>query len=218
MRRILFFTLLLASVLTMQAQKPVAYLFEAFEPGTLWLNDYSHVTIPFNYDAANHLLLYKQEGTLMELENNANVDSITIGGRLFIPMRERFVEYVPLADGHFVLVDWTLKEKYSAYREGAVINPRTIVDVQTVNVGALYARQPDTETDNHIYIRENRNEYTLVYHDKRVTFRSRKAFLRAFPDHSNELKTYIRQQLLDFAIPADVFRAVEYLYTLDAKE
>ena len=197
-----------------QAQKPVAYLFDTFETGTIWLNNFTKVTVPLNYDAANHLLLYQQEETLMELNGNTGVDSITVGNRLLIPFRQRFVEYVPLTDGHFLLIDWTLTDKYSALREGSNLNPRTIADVQAVNVGALYARQPDTETDNHIYQRENRNEYTIVYNDKRVTFRNKKSFLKALPMHDKEMKVYIRDHLLDFSLPGDVVKAVEHLYSL----
>ncbi len=77
---------------------------------------------------------------MMELEDNANVDSLVIGGRLFIPYRQRFLEYVSLADNHSLLVDWNLIEKYTGLRQGTGLNPHSIANVQAVNVGALYAQ------------------------------------------------------------------------------
>lgn len=210
----IFFLFFFMAVLTIQAQKPTVYLFPDFTKGTVYLNNLTRSTLPLNYDASNKKLFYKQDGVVMELTDNSNVDSLVINGRLFIPYRQRFLEYVPLADDHFLLVDWSLKEKYTGLRQGADINPHTIANVQAVNVGALYARMPDGEVDNNIIVTADDNEYTFIYGDKRVTFRDRKSLLKHLPAHKEEVREFISNHHIGPDNLDEAIQVVEYFFSL----
>lgn len=207
---LLFFTL----SLSVFAQKPTVYLFPEFTKGTVYLKNFTRTTLPMNYDAANKKLCYQQDGVMMELEDNANVDSLVIGGRLFIPYRQRFLEYVPLADNHSLLVDWNLIEKYTGLRQGTGLNPHSIANVQAVNVGALYARQPDGEVDNNIIVTASNNEYTFIYHDKRITFRDRKSLLKHLPAHKEEVREFISNHHIGPDNLDEAIQVVEYFFSL----
>lgn len=214
MKRHALTLLLLAMSLVASAQKPTVYLFPEFTKGTVYLKNFTRTTLPLNYDAANKKLYYQQDGVMMELEDNANVDSLVISDRLFIPYRQRFLEYVPLSGGHFLLVDWNLVEKYTGLRQVGDINPHTIAHVQAVNVGALYARQPDGEVDNNIIVTASNSEYTFIYRDKRITFTNRKTLLKRLPAHKEEVKAYLDSHHLGLDNLDEAVQVVEYIFSL----
>lgn len=214
MKRFSLFFFVLSLTLVSFAQQPTVYLFPEFTKGTVYLNNFTRSTLLLNYDAGNRVLQYMQDDVMMELEDNSNVDSLVINGRLFIPYRQRFLEYVPLADDHFLLVDWSLKEKYTGLRQGADINPHTIANVQAVNVGALYARMPDGEVDNNIIVTADDNEYTFIYGGKRVTFRDRKSLLKHLPAHKEEVKEFISNHHIGPDNLDEAIQVVEYFFSL----
>ena len=104
-----FFILYFFSVSVSAQQFKRIFLFNDFVQAQVKFRNHSVSAVSLNYDASNKTMLFLQTGEMMEMTNPAQVDTIIIGKRKFVPAGKGFYEVVCMKEG-IAYIDWLLKD------------------------------------------------------------------------------------------------------------
>ena len=104
-----FFILYFFSVPVSAQQFKRIFLFNDFVQAQVKFRNHSVSAVSLNYDASNKTMLFRQRGEMMEMTNPAQVDTIIIGKRKFVPEGKGFYEVVCMKEG-IAYIDWLLKD------------------------------------------------------------------------------------------------------------
>lgn len=206
----LFLILSLFSVLgvRLHAQEAPIYLFPDFTQGTVLMKNRAKTTALLNYDATNRKMMFKQGNDLMILTNAASVDTIYIGERRFIPIRNHFfLECIPCRHGT-VYVNWLLESKYQG-QKGAYGQVSHAIKAENINTSYWTNNSYEKESPD-IYEQENNNEYWLYMNGKFVNCKSKKTLKKLFPGHQTEIEEYIKEKKVDFSKTLSVISLLDY--------
>lgn len=184
-------------------------LFKAYTDGEIILKDKRVVRTKLNYDAYNQILFYQDGKQEKYMYRMANVDTIRIGGRLFIPYRNRLLECCPVADGDTLLVDWKCKAKHLGVK-GPMGTYTQSGGIASVDMMRLQRKGIDWDRQTYYYTFFYRNTYSYPIGGRRKKFSSSKSFLRLFPKQKQqEWKKRIRALRTDFKDPNDIVSLLE---------
>lgn len=196
------------------AQGSAVLLYPEYQKGTIYMTGGQQVRVQINYDAANHCVMYKQNGENMILTNPEAVDSMKIGDNLFCRVKDKFYEVVSYPEGK-LLIDWDLDKVNVGYKGafGTVSQVRS----QSVKLSLLEgqeksANNPDSNQD--VYKVKNHNKYMLVKGDKVKSFSNKKSLLKLFPNKTEEVETIIKKRQTDFAQANDIIQLIADLLPL----
>lgn len=196
------------------AQGSAVLLYPEYQKGTIYMTGGQQVRVQINYDAANHCVMYKQNGENMILTNPEAVDSMKIDNNLFCRVKDKFYEVVSYPEGK-LLIDWDLDKVNVGYKGafGTVSQVRS----QSVKLSLLEgqeksANNPDSNQD--VYKVKNHNKYMLVKGDKVKSFSNKKSLLKLFPNKTEEAETVIKKRQTDFAQANDIIQLIADLLPL----
>lgn len=196
------------------AQGSKVLLYPEYQKGTIYMSGGQQVRVEVNYDAANHCVMYKQDGENMILTNPEAVDSMKIGNNLFCRVKNKFYEVVSYPQGK-LLIDWDLDKVNVGYKGafGTVSQVRS----QSVKLSLLEGQEqsantPDSNQD--VYKVKNHNKYLLSKGDKLKSFSSKKSLLKLFPGKTEELETIIKNRQTDFTQANDIIQLIAELLPL----
>ncbi len=174
------------------------YLFEEFHDGTLYFTNRTKMSgLQINYDCTKREILFSWEGKNYstgrdDIEYFAilpdQTDSILLFQRIFLPQaKER--EYLEiLYDSHSYLYKRYLKD----YREAQVKSPYHV------------ARDYDE------YIDESEYFVKLEGSDIQFLKPQKKAVLKIFPDHTDDLEKFIKEENINFKDETDLVRLIKF--------
>lgn len=104
-----FFHLIFFSLSVSAQQFKRIFLFNDFVQAQIKFRNHSVSVVSLNYDASNKTMLFRQGEEMMEMTNPAQVDTVIIGKRKFVPVGRGFYEVVCRKEG-VVYIDWLLKD------------------------------------------------------------------------------------------------------------
>ena len=104
-----FFILYFFSLSVSAQQFKRIFLFNDFVQAQIKFRNHSVSVVSLNYDASNKTMLFRQGEEMMEMTNPAQVDTVIIGKRKFVPVGRGFYEVVCRKEG-VVYIDWLLKD------------------------------------------------------------------------------------------------------------
>lgn len=199
------------------------YLFESYTPAQVKLRNRSVTTAQVNYDAANKTMLFLQGDDIMEFANVAQIDTIKIAGRKFVPADKGFHEVVQLSHG-LLYIDWLLKDvnigskgAMGAVTQGSVHNLQmTDFELSGSTMYTPYQQQKLGVTD--VYRRKNDNTYYIKVEGKTVKLKTVKQVLKQFAPYASPIEDYIKEHSLNFRETPDAIALIDYCQTLAAGE
>lgn len=204
--RIISFIILILSFQNISAQEKRILLFENYQKGTVLFKNSSKTHTLLNFDAANDNIMFKQDNDEMILTNSNQIDTVYIGNRKFIPIRNIYLECIATKHGD-VYIHWNLKNVYKG-KKGAY-GMTTQAKVESINTAQMnYGYYENQYVD--VYQHSNRNEYYLFKEEKPIVVKSEKQLLKAFPEHQEKIKEYIKKQDVTFLNTKRVIELLEY--------
>ena len=116
MKKVIFYLFLLSlSSLACFAQGKSVMLYPDYQKGIIYMNGNQKITVPVNYDAGKHCIMYQQNGEDMILTNTQSVDSMKIGNDDFCRIRNKFYQVISYPEGK-LLIDWNLNKVNVGYK------------------------------------------------------------------------------------------------------
>jgi hypothetical protein len=211
----IIFSVLLTLVLTGYAncqtenQKPdlKQYLFPAFTRSQVKMKTGKVVNLTLNYNTVSEKMVFDQNGQYLDIANPETSDTVFIEGRKFIPYKDIFLEVIvadkislfvqnrsdllppPRPAGYGTTSDLTASNYYSGMVTPSGYYNFTLPEGYTVKLSPVY------------WIKAN-NEYQ--------SFITEKQFLKIFPDKSDLIRKYTKDNRLKYDRQADLTKIVDY--------
>lgn len=204
--RTISFIILILCIQNIFAQEKRILLFENYQKGTILLKNRYKTHTLLNFDAANDNIMFKQDNDEMILTNSNQIDTVYIGNRKFIPIRNIFLECIATKHGD-VYIHWNLKNVYKGKRGAYGMITQT--KVESINTAQMnYGYYENQYVD--VYQLSNRNEYYLFNGDKPIVVKNEKQLLKSFPEQQNNIKEYIKKRGINFLDTKKVIELLEY--------
>lgn len=188
------------------AQKKRMLLYNEYGRGIVLMKNGAEIQAELNYDTANKNMMYLQGGDEMILVNAHEVDTVYIGDGKFIPLNERFMEVVELANGKG-FIDWALRLQHRGNR--GAYGQITQNKVETINTAYWTHRKYKPETAEVLEMRNN-NEYGFFRDGVPLQFKNEKELVRHFPNHGDAIRGFIKEKRVDFKKVNDVLEVLNY--------
>ncbi len=198
----------LASFLYAQ-DKPV-FIFDQFINARIHFKNRSVTVAPMNYDAANDRMYFRQGEDLMELTNQALIDSIAWAGRrCFVPQTTGYLEKVSLENG-IAYICWRIRN-VNVGSKGAfgTITQGKVESISIRSMGVFSA----TDAEGHnadVYQLKNNNEYFLPIGGELKKITTVKHVQKLFPQHAAAIKEYAGKEKINMKEPLDVLQLLNY--------
>ncbi len=189
-----------------QAQKKRMMLFDQYGNGTILMKNGTKISVGLNYDTANKKMMYLQNDEEMILLNDNQVDTVYVSDKKFIWFNNIYLEAIELKEGD-VFIDWSLKNAYQG-NKGAY-GQITQNKVETINT-TYWTNDEYKIQKSEVIAQKNANEYWFFKNGKLVKCKDEKSLLKHFPDHKNEIKTFIKEKKIDFTAANDVLILLDY--------
>lgn len=186
------------------------FLFDEFEQGIVIYKTGGQVSDgSFNYDMVNEKALFVMQDTVIfELDRTDIVSELRILDRVFEHAGNGIFYERIKAGNQFLYVRWKTKLVYEEKEGGYGTRPSTgAIDQvnQISSSGSLYKFKTD---NNYRLVPEN-----LFYlKDKKgfKRFGSFDALAKQFSNCRDQVKTYVKNEALDFSVLEDIIKAVTY--------
>lgn len=214
-RRSLFIFCFIALVCASgSAQTGAIFIFDRFVNAKVHFKNRALTVCAMNYDANGGKMYFKQNDEVMELTNVNMVDTVSWSNRVFVPNGRRFWEVQHLENG-IVYIDWLIKEVHLG-KKGVFGLPSqgTIQSLRLHDFGGgtpgytSYNNQGTYTAD--VWRRKNDNTYYISVGGKRCKVRSVNNLCKLFPEHKEEIKTYVRDEKLDMKDPLSALHLLNY--------
>ena len=206
----LFITVLLfVSSLYSHAEKKRLYLFDDYTAGTVLMKNKSRIQSPLNYDAANHVMMFKDKDEDMILTQLEAIDTVFIDNRKFIPTgRSMFLEVLKLDNG-ILYINWKLEQlakgKLGAFGQVS----QNSVDAYDVDlVRGVSGKKESKGTE--VYETLNKSEYWITIHDKPGKFKNKKTLLKLYPGKETTIEAFIKNNKVDMNNPDDIGKLANF--------
>ena len=215
MKKLFSMLLVVLGTLSAGAQSPI-YLFPEFTPGSVAMRNNSVVKTDFNLDILHDKLRYMDGDKVMELDDLSNVASLHIGDRTFVPVGRFLYEIIDIEgnDGN-LLVKWH-QRKNPLGKKGAYGQVTHAASTISIDPGAVAPSAPvlSSRGPEEVFDMVYDNSYIYVRLGKQYRFSDKKSLLKIFPEHKEEIASFIDRERLSFLRPEDVFRAVSFAASL----
>ncbi len=215
-----FFILYFFSVSVSAQQFKRIFLFNDFVQAQVKFRNHSVSAVSLNYDASNKTMLFRQRGEMMEMTNPAQVDTIIIGKRKFVPAGKGFYEVVCMKEG-IAYIDWLLKD-VNIGSKGALgsVTQGSVKSLQMSDLGlngtemyTPYERQKAGSTE--VYRRKNDNTYYIKVKGKLEKVKSLKHLEKIFIRHKEKIRKFAKDHEIDMKDIQDVFSILDYCMGLE---
>lgn len=191
------------------------FLFDDFVQAQLKFRNGSVSVVSLDYDASNKTMLFRQGAEMMEMTNSAQVDTISVGVRKFVPATNGFHEVVHTRNG-VVYIDWLLKDvnvgskgALGAVTQGSVHNLQmNTLGLNGTEMYTPYGPQKIGSTD--VYRRKNDNTYYIIVKGKQVRVKTVKHLEKLFAAHKEEVRTYAKEKKINMKDAQDALAILDY--------
>lgn len=184
-------------------------LFDTFSKGTVFLKNKSVQEAELNYETENSSIVFKGNGQVLTLTNIDDVDTVMIQGRKFVPIDKKFYEVLDVS-GTGLYASYTNKRKPVVASPDHEGTKKGVGSVASNSVAPAYVSRPFqsnyiVEVYSHFWLRKGNSLYKA---------NNEKQVIRMFPlKHSEAIKSYIRDNNVNFDKQEDVKKLVAYCNT-----
>lgn len=204
---ILFSIIVSASAQTELPKNLPNFLFPEFSRATIKLKAGNEYAATINYNLVDEEMVFLQGDTYMVLSDPLEIDTITTGGRIFVPFSKGFYELI--------------------YHDSLMVFMQHKSNVEPVGKPGAYGTTSQTSTGYHrqllygpigsvkLSLPDNLkvtadDQYWVTKNKEMEKFYNKKQFLKIFKDKEQELNKYFNAQKVDFKKQEDVVKLVDY--------
>lgn len=215
MKKLITLTFLFVVTIAASAQNAAqVMLFPEFQKGIIYVRSGISVT-QINYDVANQILLYMQDGKQMQATNVENLDSIVVDKRVFVPMKGKshLAEKVR-AGKHTLLVDWKINVIDEGYRNayGQVTHQARSQSGKVYQITSDTGKREDaTDADPHVVRQQDFSQLFLLRDGKALKFKDKKSFMKLFAGQEDAIEAYLKDNSTNFLKYQQVLPLLEIL-------
>ncbi len=197
---------------TAYAQQPDSsrmahFVFPGFIKGAVAQKNGHREEALMNYNSVTQEMVFVQNGNYLALSQLENIDTIYLGGRKFIPVKDAFYEVatdtrVPLyINYHSNLLAPGKPAGYGASSEAGSIDNVSQVNTKTqlfrFRLPEDYKVVPETE-----FFLKKDNDFIRIYTVKQVT--------KLFPGRADAIQDFVRKNKTNFKNPDDMTRLIRF--------
>lgn len=215
MKRYLLNSLALLLFTTALPAQEKIFLFDDFKPAVFLMKHNVRTRADFNFDTRGQGVYFVQDGTVMELTNTQDIDTVYADGRKFVWKNDCLCEYVPKEYGD-VFINWKFRDSFVG-KEGAFgTTTQGKVEVMQVpginseysadNIG-LYSDKTD------VWSIKNENTYFFVWQGKEYKIHRPSDLTKAFPARGKEIKKFLKSHNYTLNNADQVFNTLAYICT-----
>lgn len=187
------------------------YLFPEFSNSVTRMKSGKALTYQMNYNIVTEKMVFVREGKYFDLTNPEMVDTITIYGSTFVPVSKIFYEL--LHPGTMTLY---LRHKGELLPAGKQVGYGGTSQVASTSYlssiklsGGEYNLPLPPE-----YIIKPIPSFFIKKNGEMLEFQTEKQFLKLFPDKSDLIKSYIKENRIKFEKMEHLIRLVDYCSSL----
>lgn len=206
-----FFILLMSFETTLNAQdvnKPVLlshYVFDSFTAGTVKVKSGIKSNQKLNYNILTGEMIYDDGGKLLAIGNPEDVDTVSINGREFIPVNNKFYEVLSNTSNPLLLeFTFSIEEPGASVGYGNATPSTNATSLKTlIGTGSVYeVKLPDDFKVTPGYVYWIRTEGQLLKAG------SVQQLIKIFPQKKSLIKELVKKNKTNFSNPMDVITVV----------
>ena len=189
------------------------FLLRNFENGYVYYKDGRTFNVPLNYSLLIKKFLFQDQhdnNNIKEFSEPEMVATIKIGERIFLPTKDGATEVLQKDPPIFVQYRGALKWEGKQVGYGGRSETSAVDSYSSFQSGNTTHK---LETEKLILSRIDKI-FRIERNGKQFRFLNEKQFLKAFPDHKEELKKYADDNKTDFNEIEDVLQIYNHAVTL----
>lgn len=194
-------------------QNPTQFLFPEFSRSTVKMKVDKDLTIMLNYNIVTEKMVFFQKGQLFDMINYETVDTIYMQNRKFIPYGKVFYEVLVIAPVSLFIQhkgEVQTPGRPAAYDGTSQVSSSTYINWSQIGTGSNVYRmrsKPDI-------IINDKSLYWVRKNNTMFSFLNEKQLLKIFPERKNEIRQYIKKNLLNTENSDDLIRVINYCNSL----
>jgi hypothetical protein len=206
---VIIISLLLITRLTAQPQVTKdlpQYLLSEFSPSEILMKAGNYIGLDLNYNTITQKMVFKQKGQLYNMVNPQEVDTVFIEERQFVTYDSVFLEVLTKGKVSFFIQHKstvTLRTK-PTMTGTAQTSTSNFYDADKSEVVYFNQKLPDK------FVVKPANIYCVRVNDKMAEFLNERQLLKALPDYSDQIKSFIKASNLKISNRADLIKIAEY--------
>lgn len=180
-----------------QDKQGSAFLFEDFQDAAIYFKDGAQYHEKMNYNLLVNKFYFidREDNEIKELSNPQDILIIKFGKRVFYTEGDSGIEILPTNPVLYVQYKGNIRKEAI---KGAYGQPSETTSVRTYG-GTYGGRGERYNFDPEKLIAGNRyNIYWIERQGKKKIFKSFNQFLKLYPKHKEELKSFIKENRVDF--------------------
>jgi hypothetical protein len=184
------------------------FLFQKFARGAVKMKAGNSYSATLNYNMADEEMVFEQKGNYMVLDKPAEIDTVFLLNKKFVPVEKAFYEVV---SGGSVPVYIQHKVRYSPVASTSAYGVKSQTQANTHVRTAQAGNQvrsldvPEDVTIAYASVNWVKKNGTLE------KFSNANQLAKLFPEREAEIKGFIKENKIDFKEPADIFKLAEFL-------
>ena len=192
-------------------KNPAQYLYSEFTRARIATKVGKDLTMLANYNIITERIVFLQKGQIYDLIDYHNVDTIYFKDVTYIPGVTVFYELAVSGPASLLIRHWgTIQDPPKPAAYGGTSEVSSSSYINNINFGNVVYR---LKKDTALIIRSE-DEYLFKKGEVISPFRTEKQFLALFPEISNELKSFIKENKIHFDRKADLAKLVKYCNSL----
>lgn len=228
MRKILLLIFLCTCTWAWAAENRI-YFYPEFVKTKIVYKDGTQFQVIANYDVANKKVMYMQGQQLMEMVSPHLVDSIFLGGSVWVYHNYQFCEVIQREGKPQILAGWYIRKIHKGY-EGAYgtsqIPSKKLAIIDNVGMGDIPLMGGADNVANHVnqgngnsmnrdvWKAKNQSTYYFTKNGKEYAVKGMKSVLKAFPTKKDQIKQYVHDNHIDTLTAEGMLQVIDYLMTL----
>jgi len=197
---------------TVTRHDPDQFLFPGFSTCKVAMKVGEDLTLMMNYNIVTEKMVFLQNGEVYEVVDYRNVDTIYLNQMKFVPAGDVFYR-VAIEFPETLYIQYRGKipppEKPAAYGGTSKVSSSTVINTLVGEPGEAFIM----DTNNDLIV-ERENRYWMDIDGEMSDFENSRQFLRILPEHSSEMRSYIKNIKPDFESDDDVINLVNHYNTL----
>jgi hypothetical protein len=184
------------------------YIFPEFVRGTVVLHKGGTTTAMVNYNALTEEMIFDKQGKKLAMTNLADIDTVLIEGRVFIPYKKTFIELIHKNKFElFVAHKCSLIEPGKPAAYGGTSQTSATTAVSSISAGGqIYELAlPDG------YTTRPYTEYLLNKDGRMTSFLSLRQLSKIFDSQSDQFKSYTKTHKVDYDNRESLVELVKFM-------
>lgn len=214
-RILLFFLICIIHTTGLVAQiDSTQFLLKGFQDGYVFYKDGRQFNVPMNYSLLVKKFLFLDQNdnnNIKEFLEPEMVATIKIGDRIFLPTKDGATEVLQTDPPLFVQYKGSMRWEGKQVGYGGRSETSAVESYSSFQAGATVHK---LETEK-LILTSIFKIFRIERNGKQYRFSSEKQFLKAYPEHKEILKEYIKEQNLDFNSVNDVLILYNYATSLN---